>query len=97
LFFKLSENSPAIYGWVKRSTYFTSPVRDERIALSSLTGFIHLRGFAPSLERLGYCHAAKKSGLVFTNPAGSPAGFFLCGVASGLWPDWNCFVEMIFH
>ena len=32
------ENSPAIYGWVMRQTNQSSPVRDGRTVLSSLTG-----------------------------------------------------------
>jgi hypothetical protein len=47
------ENSPAIYGWVDDSKK-PSPVRDERIVLSSLTGLLPNVRQTPSLERLGY-------------------------------------------
>jgi hypothetical protein len=53
--FHVYENSPAIHGWVKRPTNQTSPVRDERNDLPSLTGLCHLGCVVPSHKWLGYC------------------------------------------
>jgi hypothetical protein len=46
---KTFENSPAIYGWVKRRIIITSPVRDGR-SLSSLTGLLRLDVPNPELK-----------------------------------------------
>ena len=46
------ENSPAIYGWVKRPMNFSSPVRDGR-SLSSLTGLGIFERAKPRAKALG--------------------------------------------
>jgi hypothetical protein len=54
------ENSPAIYGWVTCQTNQTSPVRDERNILPSLTGLGKLGCEIPSHKWLGYFHTQVK-------------------------------------
>ena len=49
-----TDNSPALQRWVIRILISTSPARDERTLLLSLSGLGSLVPLKPSVERLGY-------------------------------------------
>ena len=82
-----AENSPAIYGWVKRHQHKISPVRDGRNFLSSLTGLGTFPNREPSHKWLGYFQRQARSRTTKPRPArqsGSLSG--RCKRRAGVWP-----------